>query len=207
MSPNNSYLSTSDINKTYVLHICGMMNADIPTPHVPGQHYDIDLEVPLCSPLKTALQPVLDTSLFPALLNSPFGTSNICACTCHRYQITSRPNPPHGSPCVVNLSTTRNKTQEYICPVHTNSTVVHLTGPSGTDATVQTVASYDHATQTPQNHKGKEELPVPLLPLSPRNGFPDPWSSEVAHAFPWNERFAALKVMLNDLEPSLNLLR
>ena len=192
------------------------MNPDTLTPHVPSQHYDknthstIDPQAPLCNPLEanqTALQPVLDTNLFPALLNLPFGTSNIRACTCHGYQITSRPDLPHRSSRVVDLSTTRNKTREYICPVHTNSTAVHPIGPSGTDATVQPVASYDHATQTPQNQKGKEELLVPLLPLSPRNGFPDPWSSEVAHIFPSSERFAALKVMLNDLEPSLNLLR
>ena len=185
------------------------MNPNTPTPHVPGQHYDknahspIDPQVPPCNPLKTALQPVLDTSL----PNPPFGTSNIHACICHRYQITSRPNLPQGSPRVVDLSTTRNKTQEYIYPVHINSTIVHLTGPSDTGTTAQPVASYDHATQTPQNYKGEEELPVLLLPLSPRNGFPDPWSSEVAHAFPWDERFAALAVVLNDLEPSLNLLR
>ena len=192
------------------------MNADTPTLHVPGKHYDknahstIDPQVLLCNPLKanrTALEPVLDTSLFPALPNSPFGTSDIRACTCHdndRYQITSRPNLPHGSPDVVDLSTMRNKT---ICLVHTNSTAVYLTGPSGTDTTVQPVASYDHATQTPQNYKGKEESPVPLLPLSPRNAFPDPWSSELAHTFPWSKRFEALEVMLDDLEPSLNLPR
>ena len=187
------------------------MNPDTP---VPGQHYDknahstIDPRVPLCNPLEanqTALQPVLDTSLYlPALPSSPFRTSDIRACTCHdnnRSQITSRPNLPHGSPRMVDHSTMRNKT---ICPVHTNSTVVYLTGPSGTDATAQPVASYDHATQTPQNHKGEEELPVSLLPLNPRNA---PWSSEIAHIFPSSERFAALKVMLNDLEPSLNLLR
>ena len=190
-----------------------MMNPDTPTLHVPGQHYamnahsTIDPQVPLCNPLEanqTALQPVLDTGLFPALPSSPFRTSDIRACTCHdnnRSQITSRPNLPHGSPRVVDHSTMRNKT---ICPVHTNSTVVYLTGPSGTDATVQRVASYDHATQTPQNHEGEEELPALLLPLNPQNA---PWSSEIAHIFPSSERFAALKVMLNDLEPSLNLLR
>ena len=196
------------------------MNADTPTVHVPGKRYDknanstIDPQVPLrnpegplCNSLKanrTALQPVLDTSLFPALPNPPFRTSEIRACTCHdngRSQITSRPNPPHGSPHVVGLSTMRNKT---ICPVHTNSTAVYLTGPSGTDATVQRVASYNHATQTPQNHKGEEELPAPLLPLNPRNA---PWSSELAHIFPSSERFAALEVVLDDLKPSLNLVR
>ena len=191
-------------------YICCTMNPDTLTPHIPGQHYDknahstIDPQVPPLKANKTVLQPVLDTSLFPALPNPPFRTSEIRACTCHdngRSQITSRPNPPHGSPHVVGLSTMRNKS---ICPVHTNSTAVYLTGPSGTGATVQRVASYNHATQTPQNHKGEEELPAPLLPLNPRNA---PWSSELAHIFPSSERFAALKVMLNDLEPSLNLVR
>lgn len=62
-----------------------------------------------------------------------------------------------------------------------------------------------HPLIEPQLHEGEEETPALLSSLNPPNCLLDPWSAELAHTFPWGVRGALLTILLDDLEPLLDL--
>lgn len=116
------------------------------------------------------------------------------------------------------------------CLAHANSVTVYTAGQEthGHIPPPQPLIFHGFATQAPQNqtpqyadmhtppafvppghqpigpqvHQGEG---VVLLTWSPRNGLSDPWSSEYAHAIPWDERLAVVEDTLRELEPLLDI--
>ena len=225
------YLNTTPLKMAVLLQSQSSTNnidPDAPTLHVPGKPYDCDsAHCTIGLQASKDTQAVHDMRLFPALPNSSSRTANIDKCRCnHRNtdQIT------YGTSPMVDLATTNHKWSTNItCPVHTNNAMVYITGLSVAEAQILTPhppVVHDHVTQTHQKqipptagtppafippsrqlteplpHEGEEGLPASL---NPQNGFPDPWSSELAHTFPWSVRRAALVDTLHALEASLNI--
>ena len=96
--------------------------------------------------------------------------------------------------------------QHFCTPVvfheHATLTFQKQTSPHADMPTLPPAfVSPSHTLIEPRPHEGEEVLPVLVPPL---NAFTDPWSPELAHAFPWNVRQVALAEFLDGLEPSLD---
>ena len=199
-------------------HICGM-SSHAPTRHEPGNHYDTHTTAdPQSTNVTETGSPTTSTSSTPDM--------NMCRYTHTNTDKTpTRPTAPHGTPCVVGLPATSHKMHTYVtCPAQGSSTTkvqvptpqpVILHGHETRTLPTQTPSRADTFNPPPtlmqtvptpiesRLHGGDGGCLAPRLPLNTRNAFPDPWSSEVAHTFPWSVRLGALAETLDRLEQPL----
>lgn len=203
------------------------MDPHAPSRRVPCSHYDSNAHSTVDPQAPKATRAPQVPSPLPALPNSSSRMLDINMCKCHNNtdQILSRQTV---TPCAGGPPVTSHGTHaDAACQPSANS---HTACPSTTEdqiTTTQAVVLHDRGTQTrrkqtpqhtdtsilvstshtpirPRPYDESGRVPALLLRLNSRNAFPDPWSSEVAHTFPWSVRLEALADTLEALEPLLD---
>ena len=206
-----------------------------PPSYPPVQHYNHNAHSTVDPQASKTTRAANDQSQLPVLPASPSRNANKNIHIGSPSNTPSRSELLlNGSPHTVDLPATGHE-MRITSPAHANSAMVVTAGPSATELKIpmlQPLGVHNDGTQALQNQTPPQEvmhtpppnfmplghnpittqpyeseggLPAQLPPLNARGAFPDPWSPEYAHAFPWSVRLAALANTLDDLEPLLDV--